>query len=93
MKWREPGLGRSSLLFVDGALVCLSEEGALRLLRATPDRYEVLADLTPKSAAGEPLLTYPAWTAPVLSHGLLYVRGKDRLVCMDLLPEGTAVAQ
>ncbi|MFT5523480.1 MAG: outer membrane protein assembly factor BamB, partial [Pirellulaceae bacterium] len=30
------------------------------------------------------LLKYPAWSAPVLSHGLLYVRGKDRFVCLDL---------
>lgn len=88
VKWGEPGLGRSSLLFVDGRLVCLSEEGTLRLLRATPERYDVLAELTPKNDAGEPLLTYPAWTAPVLSHGLLYVRGADRLVCLDLIPQG-----
>jgi outer membrane protein assembly factor BamB len=86
VKWRQPGLGRSSLLYVDGCLVCLSEEGALRLLRATPERYEVLADLMPRGAADEPLLEYPAWAAPVLSHGLLYLRGKDRLVCLELAP-------
>ena len=32
------------------------------------------------------LLKYPAWAAPVLSHGLLYVRGRDRLVCLELIP-------
>jgi hypothetical protein len=32
------------------------------------------------------LLRYPAWAAPVLSHGLLYLRGKDRLVCLELIP-------
>ncbi len=117
--WREPGLGRSSLLYVDGRLVCLSEEGSLRLLRATPERYEVLADLTPVvdeslrdstlapadelsarrgepkvadnlPAVGEPLLDSPAWAAPVLSHGLLYVRGGSRLVCLELIPAGGA---
>ena len=31
------------------------------------------------------LLEYPAWAAPVLSHGLLYVRGRDRLVCLRLI--------
>jgi outer membrane protein assembly factor BamB len=84
--WRQPGLGRSSLLYVDGCLACLSEDGTLKLLRATPDRYEVLADLTPHDAAGEALLDYPAWPAPVLSHGLLYVRGGSRLVCLELIP-------
>jgi hypothetical protein len=34
----------------------------------------------------QPLLQYPAWAAPILSHGLLYVRGKDRLVCLQLIP-------
>ena len=34
------------------------------------------------------LLKYPAWAAPVLSHGLLYVRGRDRLVCLELIPGG-----
>jgi outer membrane protein assembly factor BamB len=84
--WREPGLGRSSLLYVDGCLVCLSEDGALRLLRANPEKYDVLADLTPRDDAGEPLLDSPAWTAPVLAHGLLYVRGKSRLICLELIP-------
>jgi outer membrane protein assembly factor BamB len=85
VKWREPRLGRSSLLQVDGCFVCLSEEGALRVLRTTSEKYEVLADITPRNAEGEPLLTYPAWTAPVLSHGLLYVRGANRLVCLELI--------
>jgi outer membrane protein assembly factor BamB len=90
VKWAEPGLGRASLLYVDGCFVCLAEEGELRLLRASSERYEVLADLTPRDAAGEPLLAYPAWTAPALSHGLLYVRGKDRLACLELIPDGPA---
>ena len=38
-------------------------------------------------AEGDALLEYPCWAAPVLSHGLLHVRGKDRIVCMELIPE------
>jgi len=89
VKWSEPRLTRSSLLYADGHLVCLSEDGALRLLRATPERYDGLAEFTPHDAEGEPLLTYPAWAAPVLSHGLLYVRGGDRLLSLDLIPQAT----
>jgi outer membrane protein assembly factor BamB len=85
VKWREPRLTRSSLLYSDGHFVCLSEDGALRLLRATPERYEQVAEFTPKGPDDEPLLTYPAWAAPVLSHGLLYLRGSDRLVCLELI--------
>jgi outer membrane protein assembly factor BamB len=87
VKWAEGGLGRSSLLYVDGRLVCLSEDGTLRILACTSEKYEVLADLTPKGSDGEPLLEYPAWAAPVLAHGLLYVRGANRLVCLELIAE------
>jgi outer membrane protein assembly factor BamB len=87
VKWSERGLTRSSLLYVDGHFVCLSEDGSLRLLRADPERFDVVAEFTPRDEEGEPLLEYPAWAAPVLSHGLLYVRGKDRLVCLEVIGE------
>jgi len=85
VKWSEPDMGRSSLLLVEGTFVCLSEDGALRLLRATPERYTELAKWELETADGAPLLTYPAWAAPALAHGLLYVQGADRLVCMRLI--------
>jgi hypothetical protein len=82
--WSEPGLGRAALLFVDGHLICLSEDGTLRLLEATSDRYQLVSEVVLQDEAGKALLEYPAWTAPILSHGLLYVRGKERLVCLEL---------
>jgi len=36
---------------------------------------------------GPRLIKPPAWAAPILSHGLLYVRGDDRVVCLRLIPE------
>ena len=32
-------------------------------------------------------LNYPAWAAPVVSHGLLYVRGTDKVICLELIKE------
>jgi outer membrane protein assembly factor BamB len=84
VRWSEPNMGRSSLLLVDGYLVCLSEDGPLRLIRATPEKYDELANWELASTDGTPLLTYPAWAAPALANGLLYVQGKDRLVCLKL---------
>jgi outer membrane protein assembly factor BamB len=84
--WSEPDMGRSSLLLVDGTFVCLSEDGILRLIRATPEKYEELAEWEPTSD-GAPLLSYPAWSAPALADGLLYVQGKDRLLCIRLLDD------
>jgi outer membrane protein assembly factor BamB len=86
IQWAMPRLTRASLMYVDGHFVCLGEDGALRLIKADPKRYDEVAKLVLRSPQGEPLLKYPAWAAPVLSHGLLYVRGKDRLVCLDLIP-------
>jgi len=94
--WSEPDLRRSSLLYVDGHFICLSEDGVLRLLRVNPEKYEKVAEcvlapaegLTNRFGLGDNrLLTPQAWAAPILSHGLLYVRGRDRLVCLDLIPE------
>ncbi len=86
LMWSEPGMGRSSLLLVEDTLVCLSEYGALRLIRATPEQYEEIAEWELHTANGSPLLNYPAWAAPALTRGLLYVQGKDQLVCLRLIP-------
>jgi len=84
--WSAPGLPACSLLYVDGHFVSLAEDGVLRLVKVNPERYEEVAKVELKSQDGEPLLRFPARAAPVLSHGLLYVRGKDRLVCLELIP-------
>ena len=76
---------RSSLLYVDGHFVCLEETGELRLIKANPERFEAVAEMRVQDQNGTPLLQYPCWAAPILSHGLLYVRGKDRLVCLELI--------
>jgi outer membrane protein assembly factor BamB len=92
--WKEQNLKRCSLLLVDGHFVCLSEDGGLRLLKVNPKKYEEVASVTLRApgkdgkvdAESEPLLEYPCWAAPILSHGLLYVRGKGKLVCLELIP-------
>jgi outer membrane protein assembly factor BamB len=90
VRWSEPGLTRTSLLLVDGHFICLGEDGILRLLKVNPRRYEEVSSVElypPGADAGaEPLLRYPCWAAPVLAHGLLYVRGRDRLVCLEVIP-------
>ena len=54
-----------------------------RRLRAERQRSPAVAGTDPPE-----LLQYPAWAAPILSHGLLYVRGKDRLACFEVIPDG-----
>jgi outer membrane protein assembly factor BamB len=87
--WSEPGMGRSSLLLVDGTLVSLSEDGTIRLLRPNPKEYEEVAKWEMTTSDGSPLLPQPAWAAPALSRGLLYVVGRNRLVCLKLFEQTT----
>ena len=113
--WSEPGLGRATLLYVDGHLVVFTERGRILLIEANPKQYMVLADSTPLLrepelaggqesalstgegrtdeqsggdglAAARQLLRYPAWSPPVLSHGILYLRAKGRLAAFELIP-------
>lgn len=86
--WSEKGLTRSSLLMIDGHFICLSEDGTLRLLKVNPKKFDLVSELDlvdPKTK--RPLLEYPCWAAPIVSHGLLYVRGEERLVCLELIPQ------
>lgn len=90
VKWSQPRLGRSSLLLVEGHFFCLLENGSLFVFRATPERFDDLGEIPIKAPLDGPdseptvLLKYPAWAAPILSHGLLFVRGPQRLVCVEL---------
>jgi outer membrane protein assembly factor BamB len=96
--WSEPGLSRCSLLYVDGHFICLSEYGELLLLRANHETFDVVSKTIPlvttnaadPLARPERLLKYPAWAAPILSHGLMYVRGRGTLVCFELIPAADA---
>lgn len=87
--WREKMDALFSLLYVDDHFVLLDEYGQLQITRVSPLGYLPVyrRDLSKEQVAGRPLISYPAWSAPVLSHGLLYLRGKDRLVCLDLIPD------
>lgn len=94
---------RSSLLYVDGYFVGLTELGKLQLFRPNPEKFELVSEVIYRRAAGPAaaedrsdldadalpgkLLRAPCWAAPILSHGLLYVRGKSRLLCLEVIPE------
>ena len=72
---------------VDGHFVCLGEDGIAAAAEGEPE--EVRGGLARRAdrrrRREQPLLEYPCWAAPILSHGLLYLRGDDRLVCLELI--------
>lgn len=83
VRWSVPDLGRSTLLWVDGHFVVWTEYGRLLVIEATPEGFRPRASWD--FGAGEtPRIRHPAWAAPILSRGLLYVRGEGRLLALDL---------
>lgn len=92
--WREqPRLGdyragRGTLTYADGCFLYLAEEGVLFLIKANAQRYEQIAiwdgRRSPKNGPPFPMLPEPSWAAPVLSHGLVYLRGQGKLVCLEV---------
>lgn len=76
---------RGSLLYADGHFISLGEFGTLTLIRPTPEKLDVVSKVQLTDEHGKERIRYPAWAAPVLSNGFLYLRGKDRLVCLDLM--------
>ena len=78
---------RASLLWVNDYFIFLGEYGRLMLLKCTPEKMEIISEAVPRDENGRQFIEYPAWSAPALSNGLLYIRGKDRLVCLDLRSE------
>jgi hypothetical protein len=75
------------MVLVDGHLLVLGEFGDLVLVKATPERYTEVSRARLVTVDGDrrqELLAPPCWAAPVIARGRWYVRGQDRLVCLDL---------
>jgi outer membrane protein assembly factor BamB len=79
VKWSVPGLGRSSATFCDGHLIVMTERGQLLLVKASPEKYELVS-----TYEGETGFRYPCWSAPIVTNGKLIVRGKDKVACFEL---------
>lgn len=84
VKWVQAGYQRASILWVAGKLLVINEDGAVRIVRPAPEKYDLVSQFMLRDDNGRPLLHRPCWVAPVLSHGLLYLQGKGRLVCLEL---------
>lgn len=73
-----PYYGRGSKIRIGDYFIVWGERGTLALVKINPESFQEITRL------GFPQLKYPTWTAPVLSHGRLYLRGEERLLCLNL---------
>ncbi|MCS7269966.1 MAG: PQQ-like beta-propeller repeat protein [Gemmataceae bacterium] len=80
VQWIQRRTGRCTLLAVDNYLLALNEFGTLYVLKPNPRKYEEIIRYE------VPDLEYPCWAPPVLSDGVLYLRGKRRMVALELMP-------
>ena len=73
-----PFFGRGSKIQLGDRFLVLGERGTLALTRINSSKFEELGRM---SVTG---IKYPAWAAPVLSRGRVYLRSETHLVCLDL---------
>lgn len=79
-----PYFGRGSLIRVGDRFLVLGERGTLAVVHV--DSNEFRED----RRAFFDEIHYPAWAAPVLSGGRLFLRSEDWLLCLDLSPSASA---
>jgi outer membrane protein assembly factor BamB len=74
--WQDRSFSRAQLLYADGKLVILDEDGTLGLATVSPGGLTVLAKA--------PILDNLAWTPPTLVGSTLYARDRKNIVAVDL---------
>jgi len=71
-KWKTNGSG--SLTYADGMVYLLDEKGSMKLVKASPDKFEKTGEFrVPEGGAG------PYWAHPVVCGGRLYLRHADKI--------------
>jgi hypothetical protein len=89
--WTQRNRDRGTALAVDGHWLWLGEMGKLQLFSIGASDYQPIAEMDLGSLSDpkdrKPYINPPSWAPPVLSHGLLYVRGEDRVICLELIPD------
>jgi outer membrane protein assembly factor BamB len=79
VRWSQDGFGAGSILLAGDQLLILTEKGQLIRAPASPEGF--------KPNAQAQILPFTVRACPALVGGLLYARGKDKLICVDLRGE------
>ena len=76
VSWRERGLAEANMLYADGKLIILDEDGVLALAKPGAKKLEVLSKFQ--------LFDDRSWTIPTLVGRLLFIRNNKSIVALDL---------
>jgi outer membrane protein assembly factor BamB len=74
--WQDRSFSRAQLVYADGKLILLDEDGNLGLAAASPEGLKVLARA--------PVLQNISWTPPTLAGTTLYVRDRKTIAAFNL---------
>jgi outer membrane protein assembly factor BamB len=76
--WRDRSVGKGSIVFADGHLYALSENGVVGLIEATPAGYKETGRFRIQQDS------LPTWAHPVVAGGRLYLRDQDTIYAYDV---------
>jgi len=75
--WKTTGEG--SLTYADGMVYLYDEKGTMKLVKASPEKFEKTGEFkVPKGGPG------PYWAHPVVCGGRLYLRHADKIFAYDV---------
>jgi len=75
-RWSQRGVSNGTVVWADGNLVVLTDNGELQIGKASPDEFKPLTSVE--------LLGGRCWTVPTLYQGRLYVRNLKQVACYQL---------
>jgi outer membrane protein assembly factor BamB len=76
--WKDRSVGKGSLVYADGNLYAMSENGVVGLVEASPTGYREKGRFNIQQGS------LPTWTHPVIAGGRLYLRDQDTIYAYDV---------
>jgi outer membrane protein assembly factor BamB len=76
--WKDRSVGKGSLVYADGLIYLLSEDGVVGLAEATPEGYRE------KGRFRIPQDSLPTWSHPIVAGGHLFIRDQDTIYAYDV---------
>ncbi len=84
--WKDRSVGKGSIVFADGHIYAISENGVVGLVEATPTGYKEKGRFHIQQDS------LPTWTHPVVAGGKLYLRDQDTIYAYDVREKRSALA-
>jgi outer membrane protein assembly factor BamB len=79
MIWQDRGVGKGSVVYADGLLLCRCEDGPVALVEASPEGYREQGRFNQPDRSNK-----KAWPHPVVAGGRLYLRDQALLLAYDI---------